>query len=44
MEVHKEFVVDLFFLEKADFDNLEEYLFHIKGYEIDDKFGTYRRV
>ncbi len=44
VEVHNEFYVDLSFLEKADFNNLEEYLFHIKEYEIDGKFGTYKRV
>lgn len=44
VEIHKEFNVDLSFLEKADFDNLEEYLFHMKEYEIDGKFGSYRRV
>lgn len=44
VEVHKKFHIDLSFLEKAEFDNLEEYLFHIKEYEIDGKFGSYRRV
>lgn len=44
IEIHKTFGIDMSFLNKAHYKELEEYIFHIKKFEIDGKFSSYRNA